>query len=69
MTGNPQNAAQLIADALHALEADPAVKNLPRRAKVKLARLHRMMHEAALDHGPSLGVDVAPLSGGGVKPS
>lgn len=63
-----QETAALIAEALHDLEADAAVKGLPRRAKVKLSRLHRRLHDAALDYEAELGIDVAPLSGGGVKP-
>ncbi len=62
-----QERAQLIADALHELEADAACKKLPRRAKVLLSRLHRHLHEAAVDYAARLEIDVAPLSGGGPK--
>ncbi len=66
-TGNPQNAAQIIADALHDLEAHTA-KGKDKKAHAKVCRLHRVLHEAALDHAPTLGIDIAPLSGGGLKP-
>lgn len=63
-----QETAALIAEALHALEADAAIKALPLRAKGKLSRLHRRLHEAACEYEAELGIDVTPLSGGGLKP-
>lgn len=62
-----QDTALLIAEALHALEADPAIQKLPLRARAKLSRLHRRLHEAAKDNAAELGLDVAPLSGS-IKP-
>ncbi len=67
-----QKIAEQIAKALHDLEAaidkspaTPAKKRIEARART----LHRHLEKLARDYGPGAGVDIAPLSGGGVKPN
>ncbi len=66
---NYHETALLIAGALHDLEADDAVKALPARAKAKLSRLHRRLHEAATANATALKLDPVAYSGGGPKPA
>lgn len=62
-----QVAAQLIADALHHLEGH-ILKGKDERAKNLVARLHIRMSDGLTAHGPALGLDPVPLSGGTPKP-
>lgn len=64
-----QDQAEFIAAALHAVEAHIA-KPIKKDKKlgVLVSRLHRLLHEAACEHGAELGIDVTPLSGGLPKP-
>ena len=62
MAKREQDSAQAIADALH--EVERCVKALDKA----VAGLHRTMGQAAKEHAATLGIDVAPLSGGTPKP-
>ena len=61
-----QKDAALIAENLHALEAHLKAKEDNLGLGLALS-LHRMAEGIATRHGAALGVDVAPLSGGGPK--
>lgn len=55
------NAAK-IAAKLHALE------KAHRKTGREIVELHKLLEDLATEHGPALGIDVAPLSAGGEKP-
>lgn len=58
-----QDTAAKIAASLQRLEAvAEKTKGTPRRVHVAIAALHKTLHDAAVEHGDALGIDVAPLS-------
>lgn len=67
-----QQVAEKIAGAVRDLEC--TIEKAPasaskKRIQAKARVVHRLLEQAAKDHGPAMGIDVAPLSGGGVKPN